>query len=126
MQELEMLIEQYASNKAEYESYKKLCDRENKQIKEIMTENNRNVVSTDNYTAKLTKSVRESFNEEKLLETVKEFGVADRIIKTKEYVDLDELEKAIYNGAVTENELLNIDKCRDKKTVLTLKITNNK
>lgn len=123
---LDLLIPQYAENKAMLDDYKKICDDENKKIKELMTDSK---YITGGYVATKTTSYRESINEDKLLEVMRsDYAVNQKlgIIKTKEYVDVEALEKAIYNGQVSKKVLLGIDKCRDKKEVITLKVTKIK
>lgn len=121
---LDTLIPQYAENKSLLDDYKKICDEENKQIKDMMEEGS--------YEAggwKATKSVttRDSMNEDKLLDVLKKAGFTQTsIIKTKEYVDIDELESAIYNGLIEKDILLEIDKCRESKEVVTLRISKVK
>ena len=121
---LDTLIPQYAENKSLLDDYKKICDEENKQIKDMMEEGS--------YEAggwKATKSVttRDSMNEDKLLDVLKKAGFTQTsIIKTKEYVDMDELESAIYNGLIEKDILLEIDKCRESKEVVTLRISKVK
>ena len=121
---LDTLIPQYAENKSMLDDYKKICDEENKQIKDMMEEGS--------YEAggwKATKSVttRDSMNEDKLLDVLKKAGFTQTsIIKTKEYVDMDELESAIYNGLIEKDILLEIDKCRESKEVITLRISKVK
>ncbi len=121
---LDTLIPQYAENKSLLDDYKKICDKENKQIKDMMEEGS--------YEAggwKATKSVttRDSMNEDKLLDVLKNTNaVYLGIIKTKEYVDMDALESAIYNGDIDKEILLKIDKCRESKEVVTLRISKVK
>ena len=121
---LDTLIPQYAENKGLLDDYKKICDEENKQIKELMEEGSYEVGGW-----KATKSVttRDSMNEEKLLDVLKKSGFTQTsIIKTKEYVDMDELESAIYNGLIEKDVLMKIDKCRESKEVVTLRISKVK
>lgn len=120
--DLDSLILTYAENKQILEDYRKICDEENKQIKELM--------DTGSYEVgdyKVTKSVstKDSMNEDKLLETLKNCGVVT-VIKTKEYVDIDALENAIYAGEISKEVLLEIDKCRETKEVVTLRISKVK
>lgn len=121
---LDTLIPTYAENKAMLDDYKKICDDENKQIKELMEEG-----SYETGGWKATKSIqhRETMNEDKLLELLRKAGFSQSsIIKTKEYVDMDELESAIYKGLIEKDILLEIDKCRESKEVVTLKVTKIK
>lgn len=124
IESLDELIPQYAENKGILDDYKKICDDENKKIKELMDEGS--------YEAggwKATKIVqqRESMNEDKLLDVIK-YAVAPELglIKTKEYVDMDALESAIYKGIIGPEVLISIDKCRESKEVVTLRISKVK
>ena len=124
MSELDRLIPRYAENKAMLEDYKKICDTENKQIKELMDEGSYEV---SGWKATKTITTRETMNEDKLLDTLIKAGFKDTsIIKTKEYVDMDELESAIYKGMLEKDILMEIDKCRESKEVTTLRISKVK
>lgn len=52
--------------------------------------------------------------EDKMIDFVKSTGI-EGIVKTKEYIDTDELEKALYNEIFTEEQLLELSKCINKK-----------
>lgn len=122
---LQTLIERYGNNKTEMDSYKKQVEEDNKAIKEIMTSTNIREAVGGKFVAKLSESVSESFDEERLLATLHVLGVTD-CIKTKEYVDMSILEDLIYNGKVNAAELasckitkvtprLTISKVKEKK-----------
>lgn len=126
---LHTLIPQYAENKRMQDDYKKLCDEEGKQIKEMMTSNNLDEAESEGYVAKCIIQHRESINEEKLLDVLlnhKEIAESNGIIKTKYYIDMDNLESAIYKGELNKDILMEIDKCRDTKEVVTLRISKVK
>ena len=122
---LDTLIPQYAENKSLLDDYKKICENENKQIKEMMDEGS---YEAGGYKATKTISTRESMNEDKLLALMQQYGVSydAGIIKTKDYVDMDALESAIYNGKIDKDLLMQIDKCRESKEVVTLRISKIK
>lgn len=122
---LDTLIPQYAENKSLLDDYKKICENENKQIKEMMEEGS---YEAGGYKATKTISTRESMNEDKLLALMQQYGVSydAGIIKTKDYVDMDALESAIYNGKIDKDLLMQIDKCRESKEVVTLRISKIK
>ena len=123
---LDTLIPQYAENKAILDDYKKICDTENKQIKDIMDEGS---YEAGGYKATKSVQVRESMNEDKLLDVMKQhYAIHQKfgIIKTKEYIDMDALESAIYKGQIDKDTLLEIDKCRESKEVVTLRISKVK
>ena len=125
-QKLDTLIPQYAQNKLELDSYKKICDKENAQIKSIMAELPDNTYEAGGYRATYSVSTRETMNEEMLLEILGGGARDMGIIKTKEYVDFDALEKAIYDGKISENTLLEMDKAKESKEVVTLRVTKIK
>ena len=122
---LDAVIPVYAENKMELDSYKKLVDRDNSLIKELMQEADLTEKQVGGWVAKLTKSNRESFNEDKLLEIAHNNNL-DEIIKTKEYIDMDLLEDAIYNGKISEDILLEMGKAKEVKEVVTLKVSKVK
>lgn len=126
LNDLDTLIPQYAANKSELDSYKKICDNENAQIKAIMKDFVVPSYEAGGYKATYTISERESLNEEMLLEILGGDARAIGIIKTKEYVDFDALEKAIYNGLLPGETLLEMDKAREVKEVVTLRVTKIK
>lgn len=121
---LDTLIPQYAENKSMLDDYKKICDDENKKIKELMEEGS---YEAGGYKATKSVTTRDSMNENKLLDVLSKAGFKDTpIIKTKEYVDMDELESAIYKGLIEKDILMEIDKCRESKEVVTLRISKIK
>ena len=121
---LDTLIPQYAENKSMLDDYKKICDNENKQIKELMEEGS---YETGGWKATKTISTRETMNEEKLLDVAKKnsYYLSD-IIKTKEYIDMDKLESLLYKGNISKEVLMEIDMCRESKEVVTLRISKVK
>ena len=121
-EQLNELIPQYAFNKGEMDSYKKLCDKDNAAIKALMQEDNLNEYNTETHTAKISVQNRQTMNEDKLLDIVKDMDRFD-LIQTKEYVDMDLLEKAIYNGEIKAEEL---ESCMSTKEVVTLKVSVRK
>jgi hypothetical protein len=77
------------------------------------------------YKATYTIQKRESINEELLLEIAHQHGISE-IIKTKEYIDFDALENAIYNGRIPESIVLEMDAATEVKEVPILKVTKIK
>ncbi len=126
MNSLEQLIDAYALNKSELDSYKKLCDAENTEIKALMTELELDKASTEDYTATLSVQHRETMDEDKLLEVLRNAGYSDLVIRTKEYVDMDLLENAIYHDKIDKETLLAMQRCKEIKEVQTLKISQRK
>lgn len=125
MKRLDELIPQYASNKNEMDAYKKLCDKENAEIKSIMKDLALQKYEAGEYKATYTISKRETMDEEILLEIAHQFGIPE-IVKTKEYIDFDALENAIYNGKISPEILTEMDRARSVKEVVTLRISKKK
>lgn len=125
LNELDTLIPQYANNKSELDGYKKICDRENAQIKAIMKDFVITNYEAGGYKASYSVSERESMNEEMLLEIAHNYGISE-IVKTKEYIDYDALENAIYNGRISQDILLEMNKAKEIKEVVTLRVTKIK
>lgn len=124
-QTLEELIPQYALNKAELDSYKKICDRENAEIKDLMLNLGLDEATGGCYTVKRIVQKRESMNEDMLLQIAHINGISE-IVKTKEYIDYDVLEDAIYNGRISSDILTEINKAREVKEIVTLRISKAK
>mgnify|MGYP000930056178 FL=1 len=104
------------------DSYKKLVDRDNKEIKSIMLGAEMGEFVVDDIKASCSVSVREDFVEEALIAKLKEMKIRG-VIKKKEYVDMDALENAIYNGKVDAASLAD---CQTKKEVVTLRVSKLK
>ena len=129
---LDALIPQYAANKAELEDYKKICDKENAIIKSIMADMDEPTYEAGGYKATYSVSQRESMNEEMLIsmftsvpgfvKVAEQFG----IVKTKEYIDYDALENALYNNAISNDQVIEMNKAREVKEVVTLRVTKIK
>lgn len=122
---LDELIPMYAHNKNELDSYTQLCKEENESIKAQMLELGQEVYNAGEYTAKRTVSQRESLNEDKLMAVIIKHGIKD-VIKTKEYVDMDALENYLYNNEMTSSLAADLDSCKTKTEVVTLRVTKQK
>ena len=64
-------------------------------------------------------------NEEKLLTLLKEKGY-ETVIRTKEYVDMDLLEDALYHDRIDKDTVVEMDKCRESKEIVQLRISKKK
>jgi len=123
---LEKLVESYIVNKRNEEDFKKQASAENTQIKELMHEYNLTEVSTSLGTAKITEQEKVTFIEDKLIEFLKSNNIADDIVKTKEYVDFDALESAIYHGKISDELVQSMSDCQEKKVTTVLRISKKK
>ena len=121
-EKLSQLLPIYEANKSKMDSYKKLVDKDNKEIKSIMLGAGLREFVVDDIKASCLVSEREDFIEEALIAKLKEMKVQG-IVKKKEYVDMDALENAIYNGKIDAAALAD---CQTKKEVVTLRVTKLK
>lgn len=130
LEKLDELVPRYGEEKSVMDRYKKLCDADNAEIKTIMTD-----LALQHYTAgdyKVVRAVqeRESIDEDLLLTLLQNNPEPEirlsGIIKTKEYVDFEALEMAIYKERLPKSVLLEIDKARTVKPVVTLRISKIK
>ena len=119
---LKELIRLFYEDKQQLDEYKKSTDEYNKNIKDLMGKLDTTEFESDDLIAKIGVQNRESFNETKLIEKLKELNI-EGVIKTKEYVDMDTLENVIYNGLLDASELTS---CKEVKTVTTLKVSKKK
>lgn len=71
------------------------------EIKSFMYDNDMHNFSSDNFTATITTKENEELNEELAIEIIKKnlsTELRKTVIKKKEYIDDDALEKLVYNG----------------------------
>lgn len=133
---LDELIPTYAENKAMLDDYKKICDSENKQIKELMSEGSYEV---GGYKATKSVSTRDDIKEDKILaklsDDMRECFEVNNIIKTREYIDMDNLESLLYSlnnkkdieSKKIKDELIELlDNCTERKDVVTLRVSKIK
>ena len=118
---LEELVLEYVKAKTESDKLKKQVDALNAEIKSLMDEENLDVFVSG--TTKISKVVqkRQSLNEDRLIPLAHEFGYND-IVKTKEYIDTDELERRIYNETLENSFLDELERCINIKEVVTLRV----
>ena len=123
---LESLIERYAANKAKLDHYTEQCNADKSEIKDIMAEEKLSVKITDRFIARRQVSVRESLNEENLIQVLKRSLTPDRyagIIRTKEYVDMTALEKFLYSADMPDSFFAELESCKKTSEVISLKVT---
>ena len=118
------------------DKYKELKDKENafkkqtldlgNNIKGYMYENNMTSANSEKYTATLSCTEKESLNEDLAIEIIKENlggALLSSVIKQKEYIDEDALEKLVYNGDFDINKLA---KAKIVKETYTLRVNKKK
>lgn len=120
--DLSMTIDKYKESKDKENSLKKINNELSENIKSYMHEHNMTTANTDNYTATLSRKDGESLNEDLAIEIIKENlggALLSSVIKTKEYIDEDALEKLVYNGDFDINKLA---KAKIVKPTFTLRV----
>lgn len=122
---LEELIPRYALNKNELDSYTKICKIENEQIKAELVKLGENEYSSGGYTVKRIVAVKESMNEVKLLEVLRQNGI-EAPIKTREYVDMDALESYLYNNTPSAELARQLESCRTTTETVQLRLSKTK
>lgn len=119
--ELYNLVKDYINNKTLESEYKNLASSGNTKIKKIMSTRNLSSFSCDYGTVTLSERKSESFEEEALIEFLKSSGHSD-IVRTKECVDYDALESAIYHEKISKEEVKQMDKYKVTKVTQVLNI----
>lgn len=126
------LVADYGAIDTKVKELKKIQDDEKESIKATLTETNLSSYTAGGYTVTKVVSNREKLDEEKALVILKKdwiykYGSMEcPYIKTREYVDLDALENAIYVGDVDKETIKKLDECREVTTVISLKCAKEK
>ena len=123
---LSKTIDEYKESKDRENALKKANNALSENIKSYMHEHDMISADSDKYTATLTKTDKESLNEDLAIEIIKENlggALLASVIKTKEYIDEDALEKLVYNGDFDINKLA---KAKIVKSTFTLRVTKKK
>lgn len=99
------LIISYANTKEEADAIKKVVDRYNKDIKEEFKNRDITEFVAGDVRASVTYSPREDFNELQAIEILKKElakdpSVLQQVVRTKEYIDQDAFETAVYNRQI--------------------------
>ncbi len=121
-EKLANLVTDYIYNKDREKEFKDAASAENTEIKAIMTEFKMTSFDTDTGSVTLSERVSEDFIEDKLIEFLKTRNLASDIVKTKEYVDFDALESAIYHEKIAGDDLKAMSSCKEVKTTQVLRI----
>ena len=127
VQTLEQLIPEYGVQNTECNALKKKVSELNTKIKEAIknAKQENTEIIVDGWKCSLTVSDESTLNEDRLLIYAKEHNLD--IIRTKEYIDYDVLEKLMYNGTISDEMMKEIDdKCKEPKTKETLRCTKIK
>ena len=124
--DLSTAIDKYKESKDKENALKKANNELNENIKSYMQEHNMTSANSENWTATLSCTKKESLNEDLAIEIIKENlggALLSSVIKQKEYIDEDALEKLVYNGDFDINKLA---KAKMVKETYTLRIGKKK
>ena len=124
--DLSTAIDKYKESKDKENALKKANNELNENIKNYMHENNITSANSENWTATLSCTKKESLNEDLAIEIIKENlggALLSSVIKQKEYIDEDALEKLVYNGDFDINKLA---KAKIVKETYTLRVNKKK
>lgn len=103
--QLDRVATQYYESNQEYKTAESAKTMYNGMLKTLLTENEISKYTTsDGIKVSLSTSNKPTFCEDLLIAHLKQLNIPN-IVKTKEYVDMDALEDAIYNGFVTPESL---------------------
>ena len=124
--DIDSLIDDYKASKDKENALKKSNADVSDKIKSYFIDKGIDKHSTDLYTATVTTTNKESLNDELAIEIIKENldgALLKSVIKQKEYIDEDALEKLVYNGdfAITK-----LEKAKIVKPVTTLRVVKKK
>ena len=123
---LSEMIDTYKTSKDKENALKKANNELNENIKTYMQEHNITSATSKNWTATLSCNKKESLNEDLAIEIIKENlggALLSSVIKQKEYIDEDALEKLVYNGDFDINKLA---KAKMVKETYTLRVGKKK
>lgn len=124
--ELKNLVDSYGESKNEENAIVKRNKEINVQIKQLFLDNDISSFETDSFIATVSETEKQSLNNELALCILKEeLGENEltSVVKTKEYIDEDALEKLVFNG---QFDISKLEKAVDKKIVSTLRIKTRK
>ena len=124
--DIDSLIDEYKASKDKENALKKSNADVSDKIKSYFIDKGIDKHSTDLYTATVTTTNKESLNDELAIEIIKENldgALLKSVIKQKEYIDEDALEKLVYNG---DFDITKLEKAKIVKPVTTLRVTKKK
>lgn len=124
--DLSTAIDKYKESKDNENALKKANNELNETIKTYMQEHDMTSANSKNWTAALSCTKKESLNEDLAIEIIKKNlggALLSSVIKQKEYIDEDALEKLVYNGDFDINKLA---KAKMVKETYTLRVNKKK
>ena len=122
-QTISEIIDKYKRDKDMENHLKKLNTENGTKIKEYFDKHGISSLDTDTCTATVSTSKSESLNDDLAIEIIKEHlggALLASVVKKKEYIDEDALEKLVYNG---DFDISLLEKAKIVKVTKTLRIS---
>lgn len=116
------LVVSYYKHKTDLDEQKKVCDKENTALKNLMLELGEDEHISGDIKAKRVVAEKVTMNEDKLLTVAYKHGLKD-IIRTKEYVDTDALEDFLYHNDVSPELASDLASCKNVTEVVSLRMS---
>lgn len=119
---LSKVIDEYKESKDRENALKKANNELNEIIKAFMQNHDISSAESEKYMATLSCTKKESLNEDLAIEIIKENldgALLNSVIKQKDYIDEDALEKLVYNG---DFDISKLEKAKITKVTTTLRI----
>lgn len=123
--DLNTIIPHYYEMKQELDNLDKTCKAENADIKREMERRKITDFSIGDLTAKYIVKKRETMDEDALIKLLKSHNYFE-CIQTKEYVDMDILESMLYKNKIDTDTVVEMDKCKNVKETIELRVTKKK
>ena len=123
---LEELIPIYGVQNTEFNTLKKTVDDLKLKIKTAIHAAHLldKDITIEGWKCKLSVTDTSTMNEDRLLEFAKAHNID--IIRTKEYVDFDALEKLLYAGKIPQDVVAEMESCKESSTKEVLRCTKVK
>ena len=125
--DFDKLVTHYGELDSQIKSLSKELDSDKVTIKNYMEDNQYKDYTAGGYKLVRQVSYRTKYDEDKMLEILKQdwkerYGDLEcPYIKTREYVDMDQLESVIYANELPNETLAKLNNCQDKTEVVALK-----
>lgn len=126
---LNELVERYGKTDTEIKALKRINEQDKESIKNLLADSDTQKWSYGGFTVTRVVSNSETLNEGKLMalmQSHRDLVDANEIIKTREYIDMEALESAIYSGKLPKEFVQEMDSCREVKTTVSLRCAKTK
>lgn len=132
MPDLDKLVAHYGDLDSQIKTLSKELESDKVTIKNALENLEVKNYSSGGYTVTRQVSYRTKYDEDKMLKVLKadwqeRYGDMEcPYIKTKEYVDMDQLESVIYAGELSNKTMAELNKCQEKTEIVALKCSKIK